>query len=162
MPTGKCIPAAVIRRLWLDDRLSTAEAAEQAGLARVNLWRRAKALGLPPRKQGRKYQIHDLALFKAMWAAGVHGPAMAAHFGVTYSAIRATARRQGLPPRRLGSRPKITIEDFRQQLLGLRMLAKAAADWNARRGSPPPGIGQQGLADAVHDDCPATREDHQK
>lgn len=131
MPTGKCIPAAVIRRLWLDERLSTAEAAAQAGLSRSNLWLRAKALGLPPRKAGRKYEIHDLALFKAMWAAGVHGPAMAAHFGVTYSAIRATARRHGLSPRRLGTRPKITIEDFRQLMLGQQMKAKADAA-NAR------------------------------
>lgn len=131
MPSGKCIPAAVIRRLWLDERLSTAEAAAQAGLSRPNLWLRAKALGLPPRKQGRKYEIHDLALFKAMWAAGVHGPAMAAHFGVTYSAIRATARRLGLPPRPQGTRPKVTIEDFQQMMLAQQMRATADAA-NAR------------------------------
>ncbi len=131
MPTGKCIPAAVIRRLWLDARLSTAEAAAQAGLSRSNLWLRAKALGLPPRKPGRKYEIHDLALFARMWAAGVHGPDMAAHFGVTYSAIRATARREGLAPRRLGTRPKVTIEDFRQMLLGEQM-REAAEAANAR------------------------------
>lgn len=131
MPTGKCIPAAMIRRLWLDERLSTAEAAAQAGLSRSNLWLRTKALGLPPRKNGRKYEIHDLTLFKRMWAAGVHGPEMAAHFGVSYSAIRMTARRHGLSPRRLGCRPKITIEDFRQLMLAQQMRATADAA-NAR------------------------------
>lgn len=128
MPTGKRIPAPVIRRLWLDERLTTAEAAAQAGLSRSNLWLRARALGLPPRKLGRKYEIADIALFTAMWKAGVHGPAMAAHFGVTYSAIRATARRHGLPPRRLGSRPKITIEDFHQLMLGQQMRATAEVE----------------------------------
>lgn len=127
MPTGKCIPAAVIRRLWCDTRLSTAEAAAQAGLSRSNLWLRARALGLPPRKTGRKHEIHDLALFARMWVAGVHGPDMAAHFGVTYSAIRATARREGLAPRPLGSRPRVTVDDFRQLMLAERMLAEAAA-----------------------------------
>jgi len=131
MPTGKCIPAALIRRLWLDERLSTAEAAAHAGLSRSNLWLRAKALGLPPRKQGRKYEIADLALLTAMWEAGVHGPTMAEYFGVTYSAIRATARRHGLPARPLGTRPKVTLADFLQSQLAARM-APAASDENAR------------------------------
>ncbi|MCC5965526.1 MAG: hypothetical protein JJU24_05255 [Natronohydrobacter sp.] len=131
MPAGTRIPAARIRRLWLDERLSTVEAAAQAGLSRSSLWLRAKALGLPPRKLGRKYEIADIALFTAMWKAGVHGPAMAVHFGVTYSAIRATARRHGLPPRLLGTRPKVTLVDFLQTQLAARM-APAARDENAR------------------------------
>lgn len=126
MPTGKCIPAAEIRRVWLDERLTTAQAAEAVGLARSSLWRRARALGLPPRKRGRRFGIVDVALFTRMWAAGVHGPAMAGYFGVTYWAVYATARRLGLPPRPLGSRPKVTIYDFLQMELGARMGAAAA------------------------------------
>ncbi len=128
MPSGKCIPAAVIRAVWQDPRLTTAEAAARVGLSRSNLWRRAKALGLAPRKQGRRFGIEERALFARMWLAGVHGPDMAAHFGVTYSAIRATARREALAPRALGSRPRIGIEDFRQMLLGEQMRATADAE----------------------------------
>lgn len=53
----KRIPDAAIRRVWLDQRLSTTEAARKVGLARSNLWLRAVALKLPPRKQGRSYTI---------------------------------------------------------------------------------------------------------
>ena len=126
MPTGKCIPAAEIRRVWLDERLTTAQAAAEAGLTRSNLWRRAMALGLEPRKNGRRFEIMDLPLFTRMWVAGVHGPTMAAYFGVTYSAVRATARRHGLEPRPLGTRPKVTLHDFLQMELGARMGASAA------------------------------------
>lgn len=125
MATGKRIPAADIRRVWLDERLTTAQAAAAVGLARSNLWRRAKALGLPPRKNGRQFGITDLALFERMWRAGVHGPTMAAYFGVTYSAVRATARRHGLAARPLGTRPKVTMHDFLQMELGTRMAAHA-------------------------------------
>ncbi|MES8537217.1 hypothetical protein U6X77_12470, partial [Cutibacterium acnes] len=82
MATGKRIPAAAIRRVWLDPNLSTAEAAARVGLARSNLWRRAKALGLPPRKVGNQFSITDDARFAAMWRAGVLGRDIAAHFGV--------------------------------------------------------------------------------
>jgi len=126
MPTGKQIPAAAIRRVWLDERLTTAQAAAEVGLTRANLWRRAMALDLPPRKNGRRFEIMDTERFKRMWSAGVHGPAMAEQFGVTYSAVRATARRLGLPPRPLGSRPKVTLYDFLQMELAERMSASAA------------------------------------
>jgi hypothetical protein len=127
MATGKRIPAAEIRRVWLDERLTTAQAAEAVGLARSNLWHRARALGLPPRKNGRRFEIMDLPRFTRMWDAGVHGPQMAEYFGVTYSAVRATARRHGLAPRPLGTRPKVTLYDFLQMELGERMRASAAS-----------------------------------
>lgn len=126
MPSGKCIPAAEIRRVWLDERLTTTQAAEAVGLARSNLWLRARALGLPPRKNGRRFEITDLAIFERMWRAGVHGPTMAAYFEVAYSAVRATARRHRLPPRPLGTRPKVSLHDFLQMELGARMGASAA------------------------------------
>lgn len=131
MPAGKRIPAAVIRALWLDGRLTTAEAAARAGLSRSTLWRRARALGLPPRKEGRRFEIGDLRLFARMWAAGLHGPAMAAHFGFTYSAIRATARRLGLGPRRLGHRPRVSMGAFLEAELAARLAVTAQAS-NAR------------------------------
>lgn len=127
MGTGKRIPAALIRRVWLDERLTTAQAAEAVGLARSSLWLRAKALGLPPRKNGRRFEIMDLALFTRMWVAGVHGPTMAGYFDVTYSAVRATARRHGLEPRPLGTRPKVSLYDFMQSELAERMAESAQA-----------------------------------
>jgi len=127
MPTGKRIPAAAIRRVWLDEALTTVQAAEAVGLSRSNLWRRAKALGLPPRKNGRRFEILDREGFARMWQAGVHGPDIAGHFGVTYSAVRGMARRLDLPQRPLGSRPSITLEEFRQIELAERMAASARA-----------------------------------
>lgn len=132
MATGKRIPAAAIRRVWLDPALSTAEAAAQVGLARSNLWRRAKALGLPPRKVGNQFAITDDARFASMWRAGVLGREIAAHFGVHYTVVRATARRLGLSPRPLGSRPALTLPDFAQVELGARMAETARREAAAR------------------------------
>lgn len=132
MPTGKRIPAADIRRVWLDPALSTAEAAAQVGLTRSNLWRRAKGLGLPPRKVGNQFRIIDRARFAAMWRAGVLGREIAAHFGACYTVVRATARRLGLPPRALGSRPAITMREFAQVELGERMAEEARREAAAR------------------------------
>ena len=95
MPTGKQIPAAAIRRVWLDERLTTAQAAAEVGLTRANLWRRAMALGLPPRKNGRRFEIMDTERFARMWNAGVHGPAMGGLLGAIISVVNNAARASG-------------------------------------------------------------------
>ena len=95
----KHIPDAAIRRVWLDPRLSTAAAARKVGLARSNLWRRAVALGLPPRKQGRSYTIHDHALLQQLWEGRVRASDIAALFKVGINAVFCTVRRLELSKR---------------------------------------------------------------
>ncbi len=100
----KHVPNAAIRRVWLDPRLTTAEAAAEVGLTRSNIWLRAKALGLPARKLGTRYSIlpPDEAEFADLWLGNVAASAMAAHFNVHFTTISKTARRLGLPLRQPG------------------------------------------------------------
>lgn len=97
----KRIPAARIRSVWQNPGLTTTEAAAQVGLTRVNLWRRAKALGLPPRKCGRRWRIgNDSAVeFARMWLRGDLIADIARHFGVYDSAVIYRCRSLGLPLR---------------------------------------------------------------
>lgn len=123
----KRIPASAIRRVWVDTALTTTQAAVQVGLSRSNLWLRARALGLPPRKAGqRSLGIADDPEFAAMWLAGVLIAAMAAHFGCHKFTICRLAREAGLPRRPLGRRIRVTLADFRklQKLAAMRAMAE--------------------------------------
>lgn len=123
----KRIPDAAIRRVWLDQRLSTAAAARKVGLARSNLWLRAIALGLPPRKQGRSYTIHDLDLFRQLWEGRVRVADIAAHFKVGDHAVYCTARRLKLIKRPPGMR----VMDLAEFVL-LQRMARDAEIWQER------------------------------
>lgn len=97
----KRVPMARIREAWLDDTLTTAQAAEQVGLTRANFWRRAKALGLPPRKRGKPWRIASdrEAEFTDMWQRGVPVAEMARHFDIAPSGIIYRRKALGLPGR---------------------------------------------------------------
>ena len=97
----KRIPAARIRAVWMDPELSTYEAAELVGLTRANLWHRARALGLPARKVGRRWRIGAAqeAEFRDMWLRGLLIADMARHFGVSEPSIVYRRRSLGLPGR---------------------------------------------------------------
>ena len=123
----KHIPDAAIRRVWLDQRLSTAAAARKVGLARSNLWRRAVALGLPPRKQGRSYTIHDLDLFRQLWEGRVRAGDIATVFKVGDYAVLNTARRLELTKRPPGMKV-MTLEEF----ILLRRMEHDAKIWEER------------------------------
>lgn len=126
---GKRIPNAEIRRVWLNPNLTTAQAAREVGLTRANLWRRAKALDLPSRKLGTRYMLVDndaVELFVEMWKAGVLGSEIASTFGMSRSAVFGWVRRLNLPRRALGSRPSISADQFREELLGRIMQRHAA------------------------------------
>lgn len=123
----KHIPDAAIRRVWLDQRLSTAAAARKVGLARSNLWRRAVALGLPPRKQGRSYTIHDLDLFRQLWEGRVRAGDIATAFKVGDHAVLYTARRLELTKRPPGMKV-MTLAEF----ILLRRMEHDAKIWEER------------------------------
>jgi hypothetical protein len=123
----KHIPDAAIRRVWLDPRLSTAAAARKVGLARSNLWRRAVALGLPPRKQGRSYTIHDHALLQQLWEGRVRASDIAALFKVGINAVFCTVRRLELAKRPHGMKV-VTLAEF----ILLRHMERDAKVWEER------------------------------
>ncbi|MDN5785729.1 hypothetical protein [Pseudorhodobacter sp.] len=130
----KHVPNADIRRAWLDQSLTSAQAAASVGLARATLWSRAKGLGLPPRKDGRREVIpgEDLRL---LWSAGVLVRDIADHYGCARQTISQSARRLGLPVRVKGRKPLITLASYRQELLGRAMqrrLKLEAVHRNAR------------------------------
>lgn len=131
----KRIPNAEIRRVWMDQRLTTAEASAELGIARATLWRRAKSLGLPKRKVGARYVLigTDLALFEEMWKCGVLGEEIAAFFGMHRMTVGRWVRRLDLPRRALGSRPSITVEQFKEELIGRIMKKRVCDDLNKHR-----------------------------
>ena len=123
----KRIPDAAIRRVWLDPRLSTTEAARKVGLARSNLWLRALALNLPPRKQGRSYTIHDHDLFRQLWEGRVRAADIAAFFRVGVYAVFCTARRLELTKRPPGMKV-MTLPEF----ILIRRMEQDAKVWLKR------------------------------
>jgi hypothetical protein len=135
----KRIPAARICEVWLDPALTTAQAALAVGLSRSNLWRRAKALGLPARPVGNVAAIRDDALFARLWAAGVSMSAMAEYFGCHQTTIFEHHRRLGLPPRPIGGRkPFRSVRAFVRETTEARLaerMALAARTENAAAGA---------------------------
>lgn len=124
----KRIPASRIREVWLDETISAEEAARRVGLTRVNLWIRAKAMGLPSRGRGGHPKVMEKAEFLALWHANVSRSEIAGHFGCSISTPYQTARRLGLPTVRPGR--QITLAEYRHQraeaALARAMAASAA------------------------------------
>lgn len=118
----KRVPNAAIRRVWLDEALTSAEAAAAVGLSRVRLWVRAKALGLPARKDGRRPVIPDGELV-LLWQGGVRVAEIAALYRCPKTSVRGASRRIGLPPRPTGRHIVVSLTQFRTHLLRLSMRA---------------------------------------
>ena len=128
----KHVPNAEVRRVWLDASLTSAEAGRAIGLARSTLWKRAKALGLPPRPEGRRPVI-PVALLAPLWKANVRVSDIAAHFNCPVGSVSQSARRYNLPQRPKGRHFLISLDAYRQQLLGQHMARQAQAEAAARR-----------------------------
>lgn len=129
-PHFRRISPAALADMWADRELTRAEIAQRVGLSDRGLTQRIKAIGLPLRgfANTKRPSIHprDEPLFRALWVAGVGCEEIATHFGCDTRTVGHTCRRLSLPPRRPGTRPKATIEQFRQAQLG-RVLALDAA-----------------------------------
>lgn len=124
----KRIPAARIRAVWLDEGLTTTEAARLLGMTRSNLWRRAVLLGLPARKRsGPKRKLTDFDLLDRLWRADVRAADIAAHLGVRAGHLCNTAAARGLPRRPKGLRPVPLAEYLLRE-----GLARSAAETRAR------------------------------
>lgn len=122
----KRVPNSEIRRVWLDDSMPSEEAAASIGLKRATLWRRAKCLGLPSRKSGRREAI-PAADLRMLWNAGVLARDIADHYGCQEDSIGQAARRLGLPKRKPGPKSRQTLSQYKDELLG-RALQRLARD----------------------------------
>jgi len=95
----------LFRQLWACPGISVQEIADYYGVTRQAIHERAKRRGLPPRPFRSDAQIKDRALFRRMWLDGVTGTDIAAHFGVTLTAVRNLVRLMDLPRRKRGRGP---------------------------------------------------------
>lgn len=129
--SDKRIPAALIRRAWLDPSMTVAEAAASVGLSRASLWQRAHRLGLPRRKDGRRFTPLPPD-FDAMWCSGLALSEMAAICGLSPSNVSRRARLRGLPRRGATARP-IDGAAWAELRLARAMAASAAASARAIR-----------------------------
>lgn len=100
----------------MDPTLKQAEKAALVGLSRVNLWIRAKGLGLPALKEGRPPVIPNEEL-KVLWAADVLVVDIASLYGCPVTTVRPSARRLGLPRRPNLPHRTVSLADYRHQLL---------------------------------------------
>lgn len=126
--TNNHVANAVIRRAWLDRSKGTRALAKEVGLSRVNLWKRAMALGLPDRLGLRLKWISDQE-FTALWMAGVSRPEFVRHYGCGESSPYQSARQLGLPTKR--RMRLITLTEYRETQLR-KVLEADAKQVNAR------------------------------
>ncbi|MDF2141228.1 hypothetical protein [Paenirhodobacter sp. CAU 1674] len=112
----KRIPNAEIRRVWLDQSMTSAEAAEMVGLSRLHLWRRAKLLDLPSRKDGRRPVIPEAEL-RVLWLADVLASDIAKLYRCPRRSVRQSCRRIGLAARSTDAHHTITLQQFRASLI---------------------------------------------
>ena len=128
----KCIPDAAIRRAWSDLSKTSTEAARSVGLSRVGLWSRARKLNLPARPDGRRVVIPSEVL-SPLWNANVRVADIAAFYGCPTASVSQSARRYGLPRRPKGKQRLISLDDYRQHLLGKIMARDTCCAAAARK-----------------------------
>lgn len=122
---GRTVSIAEFSRLWASD-MTEAQIGALLGITQAAVQMRAKARGLPRRKDGPPRIITDTATFRSMWTAGVMIDAMATHFGVAERTIRTTVERLGLEKRGRNRHRSITIFEWRERRLAEALAASAA------------------------------------
>lgn len=125
---GKRVSEAEFRRMWMDRTLSLNDIAARLNINFKNVSARAKRRGLPKRDEAgvaaRLVRI-DCPQFPRMWALGVSTADMALHYGVALGTIWYTARRLGLPRRKLNRWHMLSLADFRAIQLREALAARA-------------------------------------
>lgn len=124
-PSGKRISEAEFQRLWADLDLSVEEIGRRLGISQQGVTHRARTRGLPHRpKRGAKPACEPAALVR-LYAAGLSMPDIALALGCNRKTVHNYCVRLGLPRRGNGTRPTITLADYRAQLLRAAMAADA-------------------------------------
>ena len=122
----KPFSAKAFAAAWADESLRRPQIAAMFGISNLHCWRRAKALGLPPRRQGPPRKATPDAFIKAAWLAGVGSRAICRAAGIDDETLYSRVREMGLPLRGPGKRPKMTLADFREVQLRDAMAISAA------------------------------------
>ena len=86
------------------------------GLSRLHLWRRAKLLDLPSRKDGRRPVIPEAEL-RVLWLADVLASDIAKLYRCPRRSVRQSCRRIGLSARSTDAHHTITLQQFRASLI---------------------------------------------
>lgn len=125
--------AADVRRVWADTELTLPQAARALDMSEDALRDRAVALGLSKRKAGQREVIrpHREAEFRLMWRAGVSARQIGLAFGCSYFGVVNTAKRLGLAMRGANYVPKMTLTQYHETRLRLRIAADIAAGRDA-------------------------------
>jgi hypothetical protein len=134
-PHFKPFSVAAFKAAWLDESLTRAQIAGMFGVKVVQIWRRAKALGLPARRKGGPRKSFPEAFVRAAWMAGVSSHEIASRAGISNDTLFRSLAGLGLPLRGSGAQPKMTLMEFDQDQLRLALAASAretqAALWDA-------------------------------
>lgn len=119
-----------IQRVWCNAEVLLPEAAASLGTSIDCLQDRAAALGLPPRRTGRREVIRPRqeAEFRLMWRAGIAARQIGQHFGCSYFAVVNTAARLELPSRGAGFRPRMTLASYHEARLAVSMRSLVAQE----------------------------------
>ena len=131
---------AEVREAWLNLSQTSEQAARSLGMTRKALARRAKKMGLPPRRPGRPTLIVK-AILVPLWRANVRVSDIADLFKCPTTSVTQAARRYKLPQRTRGRHILISLDEYRQQLIKRQKARQARKEADARRklDARPPG-----------------------
>jgi predicted DNA-binding transcriptional regulator AlpA len=125
--TSTTVSEAKFRALWLDPNLGRKEVMAATGMCKSTVWLWAKRLNLPRKRMGRT-EVANQDQLRALWLAGIGIAEIAGFFSASESTIFKATRRMALPSRRPGTRPEMTLAQFRDTLLAKAMARDAAAE----------------------------------
>jgi len=132
LTTYNRFPLAEFRALRADGDLTCDQIAARLNRSARGLSQTAKALGLPPRRKGPKLK-YDEALFIRLYRAGVSMAEIGCHFGMHRSSFPHVVRKLGLPPRGKSWIAQVTLAQFFEAEMRVRMEAEAARSMAACR-----------------------------
>lgn len=115
---------AKVRVLWADASATRYTLPALAGCSYDTLRRRARALGLGPRKTGGRLRFNR-RLVRLMWLAGVSSYEIASAVECGQSSIIRAAQAMALPPRGPGFLVRLSLTEFCEVRLRIEMAGSA-------------------------------------
>ena len=120
---------------WNNPALSRAEIAALFDMSELHTWRVAQRFGLPRRAKGPRQKSIPVGFVREAWLAGVRCGEICRVAGIVPDTLYARLESLGLERRGPGTRPKMTLAEFRMSQVRKAMAATARAEqealWNA-------------------------------
>lgn len=129
----KTFSVAEFRRAWLNPAMTRPEIGAAFGISDLQCWRRAKDLGLPPRKMGGRPKRTPDTFIRAAWRAGVSSREIAERAGISVDTLYNRLQVLGLALRGAGKKPTLTITEFDALQLRQALAARAREEQAALR-----------------------------